>query len=108
MRKLIQNILGITMMALLPTTAMFAAEAETEFIDAAIEQEVQPVTISVNGKTLTIKNAENTTLAVYSNTGEEVYTMRIDSPSKTIDLNNLKSGCYIIKVGKTARKVYLK
>ncbi|MBO4662835.1 MAG: T9SS type A sorting domain-containing protein [Bacteroidaceae bacterium] len=108
MNKQIRYILGITMMALLPATAMFAAEAEAEVVDIAMEQDIQPVTISVSGKTLTIKNAENTTLSVYSITGEEVYTIRIDSPSKIVELNHLKSGCYIIKAGKTARKVYLK
>lgn len=106
MKQLIRNILGISMIALLPATAMYAAE--TESFEYAIEQEMQTPSISVNGKTLTIKNAENTTLAIYSITGEEVFNKRIDSPGTTIDLNHLKAGCYIVKIGKTARKVYLK
>ena len=106
MSKLIRHILGISMIAMLPATTIFAAE--TDAFDVAMEQEVQPVIISVSGKTLTIKNAENSTLIVYSITGEEIYSVRIDSTSKIIDLNQLKSGCYIIKAGKTARKVYLK
>lgn len=93
-------------MIAIPATSMIAAE--TESFEVAMEQEMQTPSISVNGKTLSIKNAENMVLVIYSITGEEVYNKKIDSPSATIDLNHLKAGCYIVKIGKTARKVYLK
>ena len=41
-------------------------------------------------------------------TGVKVVTQRIDSSDKVIELDNLPKGCYIIKIGKVARKVYLR
>lgn len=106
MSKLRHNIFAILLIALLPTATINAMEVEAT--DYNIEQDIQSVSIAVNGKTINIKNADKLVLTVYSITGESVYTLRIDSPSKSIDLNQLPSGCYIIKVGNTARKVYLK
>lgn len=106
MKQLIRNIIGISLMAAIPATTTIAAE--TEIFETAIEQDLQSISIEIKGKTLTIKNAENLTLKIYSITGEEVYTKSVDSPSRIFDLNHLRSGCYIIKVGNTARKVYLK
>lgn len=106
MNKIRHNIFAILLTALLPTVAVNAMEVESA--DINVEQELQTVSITVNGKTVNIKNADKMVLTVYSITGESVYTLRIDSPSKSIDLNQLPSGCYIIKVGNTARKVYLK
>lgn len=73
-----------------------------------IEQEVAPITISVNESTIHIKNAEKMVIEIYNMTGVKVVTQRIDSSDKMIELENLPKGCYIIKIGKVARKVYLR
>ena len=73
-----------------------------------IEQEVAPITISVNESTIHIKNAEKMVIEIYNMTGVKVVTQRIDSSDKNIELDNLPKGCYIIKIGKVARKVYLR
>ena len=73
-----------------------------------IEQEVAPITISVNESPIHIKNAEKMVIEIYNMTGVKVVTQRIDSSDKVIELDNLPKGCYIIKIGKVARKVYLR
>ena len=74
-----------------------------------IEQEQKEIVITpVNRSAVNIKNAEDKVLEVYNLAGVKVATIRIDSPEKTIDLDYLQKGCYILKVGKIARKVYLR
>ncbi len=73
-----------------------------------IETEQSAVSVSVSESTLHVKNADRMVLEVFSITGEKVYTLRIDSASKNIDLANLNKGCYIVRIGKYTRKIYLK
>lgn len=75
---------------------------------APVETELQAVSILVNESTIHIKNAEKQVLEIYNLAGVKVNTIKIDSADKTIELNNLPKGCYILKVGKTVRKCYLK
>lgn len=75
---------------------------------APIETEQQAVVIIVNESTIHIKNAEKQVLEIYNLAGVKVSTIKIDSADKTIELSSLPKGCYILKVGKTARKCYLK
>ena len=72
------------------------------------ETEQMPITISVNESTVHIKNADKKIVQIFNLTGVEVKRIAVDSPSKTIDLSSLPKGCYIIKIGKVARKVYLR
>ena len=72
------------------------------------ETEQMPITISVNESTVHIKNADKKIVQIFNLTGVEVKRIAVDSPSKTIDLSNLPKGCYIIKIGNVARKVYLR
>ena len=75
---------------------------------SAIENEQAPITISVSESTVHIKNADKKIVSIFNLTGVEVKRISIDSPSKTIDLSFLPKGCYIIKIGNVARKVYLR
>ena len=73
------------------------------------DMEQNAITILCQASTIHVKNADHMVLEVYGITGEKVYTIRIDSPSKSIDLSNLSRGWYIIKIGpKCTRKIYLK
>jgi hypothetical protein len=101
------NILSIIAIAVLMLTATPAMATETT-APALTEQDAQPVSFTVTESTLHVINGENMTLEIYSLTGTKVFSMKIDSPSKNIDLSNLQSGVYIVKVGKVVRKVCLK
>lgn len=85
-------------------------EAKADNITStSIEQDQAPITISVvNGSSILITNADNKIVSIYNVTGVEVKHIRIDSPSKTIELNDLPKGCYIVKIGKVTKKVYLR
>ena len=71
------------------------------------EEEIQPVTILVNGTRIHVANAAGQTLEVYDLAGVCVASLRIDSDDKTFNLN-LTKGCYILKVGKVVRKVSIR
>lgn len=83
----------------------FAQDAQTS---KASEQQEVAVTIVVTESTIHIKNASQKTLEVYDLAGVKVATHKIDSDNKTIVANDLQKGCYILKIGKTVRKVYIK
>ncbi|MCR4810344.1 MAG: T9SS type A sorting domain-containing protein [Prevotella sp.] len=60
--------------------------------------------LTVDGNTVNVQGAAGLTLEVVSLTGRAVAAYRIESPAQRIELN-LPKGCYILKVGKVARKV---
>ena len=60
--------------------------------------------MTVDGNTVNVQGAAGLTLEVVSLTGRAVAAYRIESPAQRIELN-LPKGCYILKVGKVARKV---
>jgi len=108
MNKTTFKILSLALAMMLDTTAGSAATFDPEPYPAN-EVEMEQVQISVtNGSTIQVKNGEGEVLEVFSITGEKVYTQRIDSPSKSYELSNLPKGCYLVRVGKVTRKVYLK
>lgn len=71
------------------------------------EEEIQQPTIIVNGTNIRVTNANGQTLEVYDVAGVRVATLCIDSDDKAFHLN-LTKGCYILKVGKTVRKVAIR
>lgn len=88
---------------LLNVPSMMAQEIQK----TQIENEQLPVTVSVVGNTINVKNAQNLVMEVYDITGKKVAAIRIESNDKTYELS-VPRGCYIIKIGSMARKVYLK
>ena len=75
---------------------------EPEF--AAVEQADSRIDISVQGQFVSITGAQGETLEVVSLTGRKVMTVKIESPAQKVELN-IPKGCYILKIGKTVRKV---
>jgi uncharacterized protein YcgI (DUF1989 family) len=71
--------------------------------------EVQQIVIQpVQGENVVnIVGAQGQVLEIVSLTGRRVESIRLDSPAQRVELN-LPKGCYILKVGKTARKVTVK
>lgn len=72
-----------------------------------IEQEFQNVTISVNQSVVRVSGANGQVMHVYNVAGVRLMTIRIDGSDKSFELN-LPKGCYIVKIGKTVRKISIK
>lgn len=69
-------------------------------------EEPQP-TILVDKNAVTVQGGSGMMLEVVSLTGKAVASFKIESPAQRVELN-LPKGCYILKVGKTVRKVTLR
>ena len=72
-----------------------------------IEQEQMPVITVQNDSQLRIQNGNGLTVYIYNVAGMCVQTFKVDGLDRHYDLN-LSKGCYIVKVGKTVRKISLK
>ena len=71
----------------------------------AVEQSIdEDIVIKVSGQTVTVTGAQGQTLEVISLSGRCVSSTKIQDPGQRIDLN-VPKGCYILKIGKVARKV---
>ncbi|MDE5985736.1 MAG: T9SS type A sorting domain-containing protein [Prevotella sp.] len=100
MMKYIYSILFImTLTAVVPQGVMANVEI--------IEQEQQPVVSVTNESTIHVVNANGQMLYVYNVAGVRVKSIVVDGHDRHYDLN-LPKGCYIIKVGKTVRKISIR
>lgn len=97
--------LAVGLMAFSPASTM-ATEMELPAAEQQSPDDTKAV-ISVSEQTVTVSGAQGETLEVVSLTGKVVKTIAIDSPAQRIDLN-LPKGCYILKVGKVARKISIR
>lgn len=87
------------------TIPAFSSTTVNKLGVAEVVDEQTPV-ISVKNNAVTIQGGNGLVLEVVSLTGRSVATYKIESPTQRIELN-LPKGCYILKVGKTIRKVTL-
>lgn len=72
-----------------------------------IEQESQRITVSVSGSVLRVSGADGEVLHIYNVTGVRVMSIKVDGYEKSYALN-LPKGCYIVKIGKTVRKITIR
>lgn len=72
-----------------------------------IETEQQGPQISLIDNALHITGGAGMVLEIYNVAGVRVNCSKIDSQDKRVELS-LSKGCYIVKVGKTVRKISLK
>lgn len=79
------------------------AESAIEIID----NDYQAVTISVQESVLHVTGANGQILQIYNVAGMMIKSIKVDSNDRRYELN-LNKGCYIVKVGKTVRKVSIK
>ncbi len=86
---------------MVPTLAR--AEQAIEIFDN-IDIELSGVAISIENNVLHVTGAEGQTLQIYKITGVGVMSVKVDSEDKYVPLN-LAKGCYIVKIGKIARKI---
>jgi len=70
-----------------------------------IEQESQRITVS--GSVLRVSGADGEVLHIYNVTGVRVMSIKVDGYEKSYTLN-LPKGCYIVKIGKTVRKITIR
>lgn len=101
-KKIFASIVLAGMMAVgVPTMA--SAEASV----LIIEQESQRITVSVSGSVLRVSGADGEVLHIYNVTGVRVMSIKVDGYEKGYTLN-LPKGCYIVKIGKTVRKITIR
>lgn len=108
MNKNILIIIVLAICMIMPQTAMAQDVTKNESQKTLVDQELNAVTITANESTVQIKNAASQVLEVFNLAGVKIASIKIDSDCKTITFNDLTKGCYILKVGKTVRKVYIK
>ena len=102
---MVKQILKITLAAcmLMSVPATIHAANAIEIID----NEIVDVDITLNGNTLHVANATGQMLFIYNVAGVRVMSVKVESADKHYELN-LPKGCYIVKVGKTVRKISIK
>ena len=72
-----------------------------------IEQQEQPRVSVDKESTLLVANANDQMLYIYNVAGVLVQSFKVEGVERRYDLN-LPKGCYIIKVGKTVRKISIR
>lgn len=88
-----------------PSTAN--ANAIIEIIDNDLIQGSANAQIVVDGSSVRVIGANGQKLYVYNVAGVRIQSIKVEGADKHFDLN-LPKGCYILKVGKTVRKVSVK
>lgn len=103
MKRILSILFTATLLMGMPQVAK--ANTAIEIVD----NDFQTVTITLNpsSSVLHVTGAANQTLYIYNVTGLCVMTLKIDSNDRRFELN-LPKGCYIVKVGKVARKISVK
>ena len=102
-----KKILLLTMAALLTISAPAAAMNMYFAMGVAEQVEDAAPVINFEGNTVSVSGGVGQVLEIISLTGRPVASYKIEAPSQRFDLN-LPKGCYILKVGKTVRKVTIK
>ena len=102
-KRLLIPILTITLLftVVMPLCATAPVDASAPIVEQVAEDEIG---ININNQWVTVTGAQGQTLEVISLTGRKLMTVRIDSPAQRIELN-VPKGCYILKIGKVARKI---
>lgn len=73
----------------------------------AMEQEGKNVEIALQGNVLRVVGANGQEARIYNLAGVCVMAFKVEGNDRHYELN-LRKGCYIVKVGTTARKVFVK
>ena len=69
-----------------------------------IQNDFQGISIYVSESVLHVSGANGQVLQIYNVAGVCLMRVKVDSEVKLYELN-LSKGCYIVKVGKTVRKI---
>lgn len=104
MKRLLILTFSLASLWLVPVTANAAAMYYAGVMELSDEQEVDVV---YSEGSLTVTGAEGQVLQIVTVTGNVVLHKRIESQEQKIELN-IPKGCYIVKVGKVVRRVYVR
>ena len=99
--KILAFIFAVAMGAAVPVVAV--ADTSIEIID----NEVQTINVAVSESTIHVTGANGQVMHVYNVTGMKLMSVKIEGQDKKVEIN-LPKGCYIVKVGKVVRKIYIK
>ena len=102
MKNLLQATIACALLFGMPSMA----KADTAI--EMIEQDVQQVNVVLQeNNTLHVTGANGQTLYIYNVAGVRVMSIKVEGADRRLELN-LPKGCYIVKVGKTVRKISIK
>ena len=103
---MIKKILKITFASamLLGMPTVLHAETAIEIFEQDFQQQA---TISIQDNTLHVTGASGQMLYIYNVAGVRVMSMKVEGADRRFELT-LPKGCYIVKVGKTVRKISVK
>lgn len=99
--KILALIFAVAIGVAVPVNAV--ADTSIEIID----NDVQAINVAVNESTIHVTGANGMVMHVYNVTGMKLMSVKIEGQDKKVEIN-LPKGCYIVKVGKVVRKIYIK
>lgn len=99
--KILAFIFAVAIGLAVPVTAV--ADTSIEIID----NEVQTINVAVTESAIHVTGANGQVMHVYNVTGMKLMSVKIEGQDKKVEIN-LPKGCYIVKVGKVVRKIYIK
>ena len=99
--KILAFIFAVAMGAAVPIVAV--ADTSIEIIDT----DIQTINVAVTESTIHVTGANGQVMHVYNVTGMKLMSVKIEGQDKKVEIN-LPKGCYIVKVGKVVRKIYIK
>ncbi|MDD6437339.1 MAG: T9SS type A sorting domain-containing protein [Prevotella sp.] len=102
---MIKKIFTLLLLSVLVCGFPLSASAVNAF--EAVENEFEQVNVSVTGSSLHVTGANGDVLYIYNVAGVRVWSARVEGSDRTYQLN-LPKGCYIVKVGKTVRKISIR
>lgn len=86
------------------TPTLMDIYASIEIIDVETPQPI----ITISESVLHVSGANGQMLHVYNIAGVRVLSIKIEGLDRRIDLGCLNKGCYIVKIGKTVRKISIR
>ena len=99
--KILAFIFAVAIGLVVPVTAV--ADTSIEIID----NEIQTINVAVTESAIHVTGANGQVMHVYNVTGMKLMSVKIEGQDKKVEIN-LPKGCYIVKVGKVVRKIYIK
>lgn len=103
--RMTRLLLAVTLLLAISLATPMSAWAESE--SPAAQQASQEVEIVLRGNVLRIVGANGLDAKIYNLAGVCVMAFKVEGNDRHYDIN-LRKGCYIVKVGNTARKVFVK
>lgn len=102
-----KKILTLSLVLILSIVMAVPSHGLASAVVEVIDNEYQEISITVNSGVLHIVGANGHTLYIYNVAGARVMSMKVDGMDCRFEIN-LPKGCYIVKAGKTVRKISIR